>query len=99
MVGGKIGGVNVFGGGLALYTTDGMLIGALGVSDDSSCAEHNIVWKTRDMLGLDNIPGGVSLTGDDNIIYDLTNGFGHAECAAAATTIGNDLPVSNPIGP
>jgi uncharacterized protein GlcG (DUF336 family) len=31
MVGGKIGGVNVFGGGLALYTKSGTLVGAIGV--------------------------------------------------------------------
>ena len=35
MVGGKIGGVNVFGGGLALYTAGGTLVGAVGVSGDS----------------------------------------------------------------
>jgi len=37
MVGGKIGGVNVFGGGLALYNSKKELIGAIGVSGDSSC--------------------------------------------------------------
>ena len=42
MVGGRIGGVNVFGGGLALYNSKGQLIGAIGVSGDSSCADHNI---------------------------------------------------------
>src|SRR5690242_14681463 len=35
MVGGKIGGVNVFGGGLALYNRSGVLVGAIGVSGDS----------------------------------------------------------------
>src|SRR6476659_4714302 len=34
MVGQKIGGVNVFGGGLALYTKEGKLVGGLGVSGD-----------------------------------------------------------------
>src|SRR5213592_1609844 len=47
MVGGKIGGVNVFGGGLALYNAQKVLVGAIGVSGDSSCADHNIAWKTR----------------------------------------------------
>ena len=28
----KIGGVNVFGGGVALYNSDGKLLGAIGVS-------------------------------------------------------------------
>jgi uncharacterized protein GlcG (DUF336 family) len=36
MVGGRIGGVNVFGGGLALYTAAGTLVGAVGVSGDST---------------------------------------------------------------
>jgi Haem-degrading len=104
MVGKRIGGVNVFGGGLALYTSTGELVGAVGVSGDSSCADHNIAWKVRDGLGLDNIPTGVSGTGDDNIVYDISggvsaSGWGHPECSPEATTIGNGLPTSNPVGP
>src|SRR5262245_11679080 len=59
MVNGRIGGVNVFGGGLALYSQNGTLLGGLGVSGDTSCADHNIAWKTRHALNLDNVPGGV----------------------------------------
>ena len=59
MVGGHIGGVNVFGGGLALYNAKGTLIGAIGVSGDSSCADHNIAWRTRHTLSLDFVPAGV----------------------------------------
>ena len=104
MVGKRIGGVNVFGGGLALYTADGTLVGAVGVSGDSSCADHNIAWKLRDVLALDNIPGGVSTTTDDNIVYDISggasaSGWGHPECAPEATVIGNGLPTTNPVGP
>jgi uncharacterized protein GlcG (DUF336 family) len=101
MVGGKIGGVNVFGGGLALYTSEGELIGALGVSGDSSCADHNIAWKLRDALNLDYVPAGVSASGDDNIIYDISSenpsGFGHPVCSEAATEIGEALPESHPV--
>src|SRR5689334_11052668 len=76
MKGGKIGGVNVFGGGLALYTTTavgaipaGTLVGAIGVSGDSSCADHNIAWKTRALLNLDKVPAGVDpASGTDNIV-------------------------------
>ncbi len=78
--------------------------GALGVSGDASCADHNIAWKVRHALGLDYVPGGVSPTGDDNIIYDITagtkqslSGFGHPECSDAATTISEALPTSHPI--
>src|SRR5678815_2018895 len=71
MVGGRIGGINVFGGGLALYNAHGQLVGGIGVSGDSSCADHNIAWRTRHSLGLDHVPGGVSgdATRPDNIVY------------------------------
>ena len=104
MVGKRIGGVNVFGGGLALYDKDGKLLGGIGVSGDSSCADHNIAWKTRDTLKLDYVPAGVSATKDDNIVYDIdadgtsAGGWGHPECSADATSIGNDLPTTHPIG-
>lgn len=94
----RIGGVNVFGGGLALYDAEGRLLGGIGVSGDSSCADHNIAWKTRDALGLDHVPAGVSPTGDDNIIYDLTETFGHPGCAPDATSIGEQLPTTHPVG-
>ncbi len=111
MVGGKVGGVNVFGGGLPLYDSSGKLLGAIGVSGDSSCADHNIGWKTRDSLNLDNTPGGVNpISSDDNIVYDTTvdastghttsaSGWGHPACAEVATEIGNGLPTSHPKGP
>jgi len=105
MVGGKIGGVNVFGGGLALYNSG--IVGGLGVSGDTSCADHIVAWRLRDFLDLDNVPGGVSTTGDDNIIHDITadanghavsaGGFGHPECSAASTLEAADLPEDNPI--
>ena len=105
MVGGKIGGVNVFGGGLALYNSAKELIGGIGASGDSSCADHNIAWRTRRGLNLDYVPAGVSgqPTRKDNIVYDITNapglgigvsagGWGHAACAAAATALSLTLP-------
>lgn len=81
MVGKKIGGVNVFGGGLGLYDSNGTLIGAVGVSGDSSCADHFIAWRTRDALGLDHVPAGVSGDADrkDNIVF-----IGSANPQAAA---------------
>lgn len=107
MVGGRIGGVNVFGGGLALYNSSSKLVGAIGVSGDSSCADHNIAWRTRNALVLDYVPGGVSgdATRPDNIVYDITpqpgqmpgvsaSGWGHPACSAAATGIAAGLPVT-----
>jgi len=88
MAGQKIGGVNVFGGGLGLYSAFGKVVGAVGVSGDTSCADHMIAWRVRNNLGFDHLAGkGVS--GDaarpDNIIYDITagasaSGFGHPTC-------------------
>jgi hypothetical protein len=94
MVGSKIGGVNVFGGGLALYDQHHKLIGAIGVSGDSSCADHNIAWRTRHSLNLDYVPAGVSgIPGQpDNIVYDQTSGWAHPVCSATATTIATGLP-------
>ena len=96
MVGGKIGGVNVFGGGLALYGPGGTLLGAIGVSGDSSCADHNIAWRTRNTLGLDYVPAGVSgdPTRPDNIVYTVGTGWEHPVCSALATTIAGALPVT-----
>jgi uncharacterized protein GlcG (DUF336 family) len=107
MVGGRIGGINVFGGGVALYNSSGRIVGGLGVSGDSSCADHNIAWRVRHTLNLDYVPGGIS--GDDsrqdNIVYDIkpqmgqmpgvsTKGWGHPECTTDATAISKTLPVT-----
>jgi len=111
MVGGKIGGVNVFGGGLALYNSNHQIVGGVGVSGDTSCSDHNIAWRTRHNLNLDRllgvIPGPASLfAGDtnhpDNIIYDITGGvsatgFGHPTCLnpPPATTFVAGKPVGS----
>jgi uncharacterized protein GlcG (DUF336 family) len=73
MVGGKIGGVNVFGGGLALYDSSGTIIGGVGVSGDTSCRDHFVAWELRHALNLDYVPGGVSPDANrpDNIIFDI----------------------------
>ena len=90
MIGHRIGGVNVFGGGLALYNSKGVLGGAIGVSGDTSCADHNIAWRTRHTLNLDFVPNGVSAKSDDNINYQglvpvpsLQNDFSHPICKIA----------------
>lgn len=109
LVGKKVGGVNVFGGGLALYNEDGELLGALGVSGDTSCRDHIIAWMTRDALGLDHVPAGVSPTGDDNLILDTfvdeftghtvsAFGFGHPSCGFGEEAAIEALPGDFPIG-
>lgn len=100
LVGARMGGVNVFGGGLALYAKDGTtVLGGIGVSGDSSCADHIIAWKIRAETGLDKLPGGVSAAKDDNIIHDIENGksaggFGHPTCSTDATQIAKELTLS-----
>jgi len=99
MVGERIGGVNVFGGGLALYNEKGEIIGALGVSGDTSCADHNIAWRVRHDLALDYVPAGVSADKNDHIVYDVTDGksaggFGHPTCGSKENTIAAALPAT-----
>jgi uncharacterized protein GlcG (DUF336 family) len=109
MVGNKIGGVNVFGGGLALYGPGKKIIGAVGVSGDTSCADHDISWRVRNNLKLDHLSGVGGVSGDaarpDNIIYDITvnpdggtgisaGGFGHPTCINTADP--STLPAVRP---
>jgi hypothetical protein len=107
MIGKRIGGINVFGGGLALYSPSGTLLGGLGVSGDTSCSDHIIAWKLRHALNLDNVPNGPA-GGTDNIIFteEALDGFEHPECFDADPTvegehveIANELPTTHPIGP
>lgn len=79
MVGGKIGGINVFGGGLGLYNSRRQIVGGIGVSGDTSCRDHNVAWHARNILRLDNVSNGpaAAFAGDathpDNIIFDLND--------------------------
>jgi uncharacterized protein GlcG (DUF336 family) len=109
MVGNKIGGINVFGGGLALYAPGKKIIGGVGLSGDTSCADHNIAWRVRKNLGLDHLSGVGGVSDDsarpDNIVFDIApnpfggtgisaGGFGHPTCL---NTSGSDtLPPVQP---
>jgi len=77
------GGIITFGGGVALYSA-GKVIGGLGVSGDSACADHAIAYRMRAGAGFDGIPAGVGAGGKDNIDYLATNeapnGFKHPHC-------------------
>jgi len=98
MVGKQIGGVNVFGGGLALYKQSvRKIVGGLGVSGDTSCTDHIIAWKVRDLLNLDNVPGGVApgvssgltvpgvtIPGNDNMINDVVADRGTGQLVSAS---------------
>ncbi len=109
MVGNKIGGVNVFGGGLALYGPGKVILGAVGVSGDTSCRDHGVSWRVRHNLNLDHLSGVGGVSGDtarpDNIVYDITEnpnggtgistgGFGHPKCIN--TALPSSLPAVQP---
>lgn len=96
MIGKHLGGVIVFGGGLALYDERGV-VGGLGASGDTSCADHNIAWRLRQKLKLDKVPGGVSPQHNDAIIYDVqpdktsVSGYGHPLCGGSEQKIAAEI--------
>lgn len=99
LVGDIVGGVNVFGGGLPLYNKYGKIIGGVGVSGDTSCADHNIAWRLRQNIKLDNVPDDAFTAGPngtDGIGYlkvgEAPFGFNHPQCGL------NGLAVSQEIG-
>jgi uncharacterized protein GlcG (DUF336 family) len=77
------GGIITFGGGVALYE-NGSVIGGLGVSGDSSCADHAIAFRMRKLARLNIVPAGVAPDNTDNIIYATAgttpSGFEQPHC-------------------
>lgn len=81
LIGQRVGGINVFGGGLALFATGGKKVGGVGVSGDTSCTDHFVAWRVRHILNLDHFgPLGTGVDGvandqnhPDNIIFDFLN--------------------------
>jgi uncharacterized protein GlcG (DUF336 family) len=82
----RIGGVNVFGGGLAVYK-GGVKVGAIGVSGDTSCTDHAVAWQVRDLIGGgDTSPGGfekLKLTSTFAALGD------HPSCGSDGVQAGN----------
>src|SRR5688572_5240953 len=78
-IGRLVGGLIFFGGGVALYNDDGAIIGGLGVSGDTSCADHEVAKRVRNLADL-NPPGGALV---DDIVYSLPDPpsvFAHPKC-------------------
>ena len=50
------GGAIAFGGGVPLYK-NGRIVGGLGISGDTPCADHEIAKRVRHMAGLDPAKG------------------------------------------
>jgi hypothetical protein len=74
----------------------GKIIGGLGVSGDTSCADHEIAKRVRNLAGL-NPPGGKLA---DDITYSSVDGasvFTHPLCLNTwrnGVLIGSELPAS-----
>ena len=74
------GGLIFFGGGVPLYK-DGKIIGGLGISGDTSCADHEIAKRVRHLANLDPTHLGGQFV--DDIIYsppDAPSAFAHPLC-------------------
>jgi len=97
LVGKVVGGVIAFGGGLALYDENKHLVGGLGASGNTSCADHNIAWRMRKALGLDHVPDGPSPQHNDAIVYDVgpdgksQSGWGHPECGRNGAQVAKQI--------
>lgn len=72
------GGAIAFGGGVPLYK-NGHIVGGLGVSGDTPCADHEIAKRVRHLAGLDPARGMLV----DDIVYTKADGpsvFAHPLC-------------------
>lgn len=74
------GGIITFGGGVALY--DGsQVIGAFGVSGDTSCADHAVAYEARSYAIHNHVT--TKPVSDDNIVYgNAPNSNQHPHCTA-----------------
>ena len=95
------GGQIFFGGGVPIYSGGGKIIGGLGVSGDTSCADHEIAKRVRNLAGLN--PAGGMLA--DDIVYsppDDPSVFAHPVCLETwrnGVRIGSEAPASYPLAP
>ena len=96
LLGQVVGGVIAFGGGLALYR-DNKLVGGLGASGNTACADHNIAWRVRSAIGMGKGPNGPSPDHKDEIIYDVgangksASGWGHPTCGMSAYQVAQQI--------
>ena len=87
------GGIITFGGGVPIYR-DGKVVGGLGISGDTACADHEVAKRVRDLAGLN--PAGGPLV--DDIIYAAVDGpslFAHPLCPATrrnGAALGDESP-------
>ena len=88
------GGLIFFGGGVPLYTTAGKIVGGLGVSGDTSCADHEVAKRVRQLAALNPVGGATA----DDISYSAPDGFSaftHPQCIGTyrnGVFIGDEAP-------
>ncbi len=109
MVGQRIGGVNVFGGGLGLYAPGKKSVGGVGVSGDTSCTDHFVAWNLRNNLGLDHLGLATDplrikgVSGDpmrpDNIVFDFFPDLNGNLPSNSTGGFGHPTCLNNPVGP
>ena len=90
------GGIITFGGGVALYQ-GGQVIGGLGVSGDSSCADHAIAYRMRKLAKLDAIPAGVDPSNTDNISYPPVTTPPTAPTASSSRIVSRRISPRKPV--
>lgn len=89
------GGLIFFGGGVPLYR-NGRVIGGLGVSGDTSCADHEIAKRVRSLASM----APPVAAGSDDIVYTIADGasvFSHPLCINTfrnGVFIGNEPPAA-----
>jgi len=92
---GKVaGGIITFGGGVPLYDAAGKIIGGLGVSGDTACADHEIAKRVRDLAKL-NPPGGPLVDDIKYIKVDPPNLLSHSLCIKTVRngeSLGDETP-------
>jgi uncharacterized protein GlcG (DUF336 family) len=94
------GGQIFFGGGVPLYS-GGQIVGGLGISGDTSCADHEVAKRVRHLAHM-NPAGGPTA---DDIVYsppDAASVFAHPVCLNTwrnGVFIGNEQPETYPHAP
>jgi uncharacterized protein GlcG (DUF336 family) len=89
------GGLIFFGGGVPLYR-NGKIVGGLGISGDTSCADHEIAKRVRDLANLNPMGGALV----DDIVYsgpDAPSVFAHPVCINTRRNgikIGDEAPAT-----
>ncbi len=85
----RTGGINVFGGGLALFV-GGKKVGALGVSGDTSCRDHAFAWRIRSALQMHPQAPTVGIT-----TVNL-NAAGIAQTPLSGAKVGDEAIIGDP---